>query len=413
MLDNFEHVLAAAPLVAKLVAGAPGVTLLDHEPGAARHLRGARVPRHRAPGTRPASSRSGRRSSGGSRRYGSSSIAHVPRGPTSQLSESNANAVAELCVRLDGLPLALELAAARLMLLSPGAILDRLARRLEPLRAAPGADVPERHRTLRAAIEWSYDLLAAPRAGPPDEPRRLRRRLHPRRRRSRRRGPRARHRRRRRVAPEATTCSGPSAWAETSRASACWRRSASTRSSGWTSAATARRCGAVTRRSMRSWRRRPSPPCSGRSSSSWAEQLDAELANIRAALTWAAESGEAEAGLRIGAGLWRYWQMRGLLREARERLERLLAVGSGSSGARASAQATVASIAIVQGDHEAARRFLELSLPVHRRLGDERRVASSLAHPGRVCRGRRVTPTGRSLSPRRDSRSRSAQAILR
>ena len=72
----------------------------------------------------------------------------------------NAEAVAELCLRLDGLPLALELAAARIKLLSPRAILERLGGRLELLKAVPGAGLPERHRTLRAAVDWSYDLLA-------------------------------------------------------------------------------------------------------------------------------------------------------------------------------------------------------------------------------------------------------------
>ena len=104
-----------------------------------------------------------------------------------ELSELNADAVAELCLRLDGLPLALELAAARIKLLSPGEILDRLGRRLELLKAEPGAGVPERHRTLRAAIEWSYDLLDRGGAGALHEPRRLRRRLHAGRRRGRRR----------------------------------------------------------------------------------------------------------------------------------------------------------------------------------------------------------------------------------
>ena len=112
---------------------------------------------------------------------------------------------------------------------------------------------------------------------------------------------------------------------------------------------------------------------------SWLERLDAELPNIRAALTWATESGEAEAGLRIGAALWRFWQMRGHLKEGRERLEQLLAVGSGSNAERASVHWAVASLANVQGDHEAVRRHLGASLPVHRRLEDHRKVASSLA----------------------------------
>ena len=67
--------------------------------------------------------------------------------------------MSELCVRLDGLPLALELAAARCNLLSPGALLERLGSRLDLLRAAPGSGFAERQWTLRGAIEWSYDLL--------------------------------------------------------------------------------------------------------------------------------------------------------------------------------------------------------------------------------------------------------------
>ena len=58
---------------------------------------------------------------------------------------------------------------------------------------------------------------------------------------------------------------------------------------------------------------------------SWLERLDAERDNLRAALTWATEDGEAEVGLRIGAALWRYWQLRGSATEGREHLERLLA----------------------------------------------------------------------------------------
>ena len=73
------------------------------------------------------------------------------------------------------------------------------------------------------------------------------------------------------------------------------------------------------------------PALRGPEQVSWLDRLDAELANIRAALTWATESGEAEIGLRIGAALWRFWHMRGSLAEGRDRLERLLALNSGSS----------------------------------------------------------------------------------
>ena len=95
----------------------------------------------------------------------------------------------------------------------------------------------------------------------------------------------------------------------------------------------------------------------------WLERLDAELTDIRAALSWAAESGETEVGLRIGAALWRFWQIRGPAAEGREHLEQLLARSSGSKLTRATAEARTASFANAQGDHEAVRRFLEASLP--------------------------------------------------
>lgn len=81
--------------------------------------------------------------------------------PGFAVTAANAAAVAEICVRLDGLPLALELAAPRLKLLPPSALLARLSRRL-PLLVGGARDLPERHQTLRATIAWSYDLLAPP-----------------------------------------------------------------------------------------------------------------------------------------------------------------------------------------------------------------------------------------------------------
>jgi non-specific serine/threonine protein kinase len=81
--------------------------------------------------------------------------------PDFQLDESNAGAIAEITRRLDGLPLGIELAAARLRLFSPDALLRRLDDRLALLDRGP-LDAPERHRTLRAAIQWSHDLLDEP-----------------------------------------------------------------------------------------------------------------------------------------------------------------------------------------------------------------------------------------------------------
>ena len=110
----------------------------------------------------------------------------------------------------------------------------------------------------------------------------------------------------------------------------------------------------------------------------WLERLDSERDNIRAALTWAVDTGEADVGLEIGAALWRYWQLRSLQQEVRERLQGLLALGSGSPAARAKAQTMLASLALNHGDLETARSMLEESLSVHRREGNARMVANAL-----------------------------------
>jgi len=159
ILDNFEQVLAAAAWLADLLATCPGITLLVTS-REALHLRWEQTyqvpplalpdPRHLPP---------------------LPELARIPAvalflqraqalTPAMALTTDNAPAVAELCVRLDGLPLAIELAAARTPVLSPRMILERLEQRLALLRwEAP--DLPERQHTLRSAIGWSYDLLAA------------------------------------------------------------------------------------------------------------------------------------------------------------------------------------------------------------------------------------------------------------
>ena len=111
-----------------------------------------------------------------SRRSSSSSSAAQGVKPSFELTDDNRDAVEAICARLDGLPLALELAAARVKLLTPAGD-PRAARREPRLAHRRRRRLPERHRTLRDAIEWSYNLLERARAEPACAARRLRRRL--------------------------------------------------------------------------------------------------------------------------------------------------------------------------------------------------------------------------------------------
>jgi predicted ATPase/class 3 adenylate cyclase len=157
VLDNFEQVLAAAPLVAELLAAAPRLKALVTSRALLR-LRGEKefsVPPLSLPEPRqfvPLETLS---------QYGAVAL-FIQRAqdarPDFAVTNETAPAVAEICSRLDGLPLAIELAAARVKLFSPAALLSRLESRLKLLVGGP-RDLPARQQTLRDAIGWSYDLL--------------------------------------------------------------------------------------------------------------------------------------------------------------------------------------------------------------------------------------------------------------
>ncbi len=161
LLDNFEQVTAAAVQVADLLQYCPRLKLLATSREALR-VRGERlypVPPLGVPevnGRRPALADLAR--------YEAVQLfverAQAVR-PNFELTDENAEAVAELCLRLDGLPLAIELAAARIRLFSPQGLRQRLSSRLKLLRGG-ARDLPERQQTLRDTIDWSYELLEAP-----------------------------------------------------------------------------------------------------------------------------------------------------------------------------------------------------------------------------------------------------------
>jgi predicted ATPase len=159
VLDNFEQVVSATPFVSELLAGSPRLRVVVTS-RAVLHLSGEQtfeVPPLSLPDPEHLPTL------GELARYEAVAL-FVERARSAkhgfELTAENAPAVVEICHRLDGLPLALELASARIRLLTPEAILERLEQRL-PLLVGGATDLPGRQQTLRRAIDWSYDLLGS------------------------------------------------------------------------------------------------------------------------------------------------------------------------------------------------------------------------------------------------------------
>src|SRR6266571_4595639 len=159
LLDNFDQVISAATKLSELLTACPRLKLLvtSREVLRVRYEREFVVPSLALPDPKHLSD--------------SESISEYPSvalfmqralsiKPDFAITNGNARIIAEICVRLDGLPLAIELAAARIKLLSPQKLLERLGHRLQVLTGG-ARDAPERHQTLRNTIKWSYDLLSA------------------------------------------------------------------------------------------------------------------------------------------------------------------------------------------------------------------------------------------------------------
>ena len=157
LLDNFEQVTAAATAVAELLQACAGLTVLatSREP---LHIRAERVVPVRAMSLPPADASAADTDLGAFEAI----QLFVERAravvPDFRMTDENAAAILEICRRLDGLPLAIELATARLKLFSPEGLRDRLSRSLDVLRSG-ARDLPERQRTMHATIDWSYGLL--------------------------------------------------------------------------------------------------------------------------------------------------------------------------------------------------------------------------------------------------------------
>jgi predicted ATPase/DNA-binding CsgD family transcriptional regulator len=300
--------------------------------------------------------------------------------PDFRLTAANAAAIAEICVRLDGLPLALELAAARVKLLSPAAILARLERRFDLLRADT-QDRPDRHHTLRAALDWSYLLL------PPHEQRLLRSMA---------------------VfvggctldAVERIVGTPPLDGIASLLDKSLVRQDRQTLETRLTMLETVRQYALeqlTTSGELDDTQLRHAEYCVelaeaaerelvGPHQAQWLERLEHEHDNLRAALRWCIDHRALDMGARLGGALWQFWSTRGHPREGRTWLSELrILVGSQSrTAAQAKLLAGSGRLAYEQGDYTAARALHEESLDIGRELNDLPAVARSLGQLGDV-----------------------------
>jgi len=382
VLDNFEHLIAAGPLVADLLARCPGLAVLATSRERLR-LGGERevaVPPLPLP-DRGAPSAAAVGENPAVRLF----VARVQDvDPGFALGDEHAAAVAEICRRLDGLPLAIELAAARTKILPPAALLARLEPRL-PLLVGGNREAPARQQTLRAAIAWSHDLLS------PNEQRLFRRlavfaggfTLE--------------------AAEAVATAAGdpgidvldgvaslvdknllrregrsgtePRFWMlETIREFALEHLAAGEAKE--TRAALAARCLAVAEEAA----------CHllGPEQESWLDLLQRENDNLRAALAWALAEAP-ETALRLGAALWIFWIKRAYPSEGQAWLEEALARGTDVPAAsRIEVLLGAGALTANQGDFPRAIALLEEGLALCHQLGAGPSAARTLTLLGNV-----------------------------
>jgi predicted ATPase/class 3 adenylate cyclase len=380
VLDNFEQLLPAGPAVAQLLADTPRLKILVTSrarldlPGEREYV----VPTLSVPDPRrlpPLADLA---------RVAAIALfvdrARVVR-PDFALTGDNAPAVVDICLRVDGLPLAIELAAARVRLLSPDSICERLSDRLA-LLATTSAGLAERQRTLRATIQWSYDLL--------DESE------HP-------------------IFRRLAVFRGGALLPLVGRVLAIddelellekvgslidkslVRRSTA---DGWNGALRVEMLESIRDFALErlaeqgeanEYRRRHAqafvelaeeaePELTGTSGGKWLDRLEREHDNLRAAFSWAVDAGQADLAARLCAALWRFWQMRAHLTEGRERTAQVLPLLSAETDPRVRWRTLTAagSLAYWQADWTAAGGHYQAALDLAQQRNDRTLLAESL-----------------------------------
>jgi predicted ATPase/DNA-binding CsgD family transcriptional regulator len=368
VLDNFEHLMPAAPVVAELLSGTGRLRIVvsSRAPLRVSGEQECPVP----PLALPDEQAQGRLASVAAcesvRLFAERAAAVVPG---FAVDEGNATAVTEIVRRLDGLPLAIELAAARVKLLPPEAICGRLEHSLGLLTGG-SRDLPPRQRTLRATIEWSYDLLSEEargllaacsvfRGGVP-------------------------------LDVLESVCAEPDAgmtvldglqelvdqsllrplptpepprylMLETIREFAA-ERLAGTPATAHFRGAHADAFLALADATGR--------PLAGQGEREWLERLAVEHDNVRAAIDWYLQE-DASAALRLAAAMSWFWSLHGHYTEGRQRLRQLLGRVSCENMVRVRALNGAAWLALSQGDYPDADRLLGESTELSRRLNDK------------------------------------------
>jgi predicted ATPase len=375
LLDNFEQVLPAATVVAETLEACPSLKILVTSRSCLRIYGEQEFP------VTPLAQNS-------AIELFAQRAAAV--WPDFAITSENAPAIQEICLRLDGLPLAIELAAARTKVLSPRAILDRLQSRLQLLTGG-ALDLPERQQTLRKTIDWSHGLLNESEV-------KLFRRFS--------------------VFVGGCTLEAAEAVCNTSRdlgidlfeglsslvdknlVQRVDRTEAEPRfamletireyalerltDSGEQSAA---------RRAQAAYclvlAEEGNPELSPADRARWLTQCDVEIDNFRFALDWLFQTLDLDWGLRLCMALFRFWDMREHLTEGRTQLETVLRLaGTGYSKERARVLHFLGALTTAQGDYPAAEHFLQQSLSLYEELDDEPGIAATLNALGVSARDR-------------------------
>jgi predicted ATPase/class 3 adenylate cyclase/Tfp pilus assembly protein PilF len=393
LLDNFEQVTDAAPLVAELLAACSLLCVLvtSREVLRLRLEREFAVPPLARPDIKTVAGIEALRRFPAVELFCQRAVAVRP---DFGLTPDNVAAVQEICARVDGLPLAIELAAARVKLLPPETIAARLKRSLSFLTGG-ARDQPERHQTLRNTIDWSYELLDAHERLLFD-----------------------------RAAVFVGGCSLGAAEAVCGvepltagqvldlLAALCdqsllqpvetggeprFRMLELLREYGVERLAASESGLDVRQRHAMYFltlAEQADRQLETRDQAHWLNQLQRDLDNLRAALDWFADTGQAEAGLRLAAALWRFWEVHGHLTEGRARLAQLLELPQSpvSDRVRTRALYVAGVLADAQCDYAAARLLFEENLRLARAAGEPRSVAAALSNLGNVLTAQGDTP---------------------